>query len=55
MTRMRWVFTSVSRRTLPPYLPEKRARYRDRPLPPGWTRYSLTIPAGKDRPDLEAM
>jgi hypothetical protein len=33
----------------------KRVRYRDRPLPPGWTRYRLTIPAGKDRPDLEAV
>ena len=55
MTGMRWIFTSVSRRTLPPLLPDKRVRYRHPPLPPGWTRYSLTIPAGKERPDLEAV
>jgi hypothetical protein len=55
MTRMRWVYTSLSRRTLPPYLPDKRVRYRRPPLPPGWTRYRITIPAGKERPDLEAM
>jgi hypothetical protein len=55
MTGMRLIFTSISRSTLPPFLPEKRVRYRHRPLPPGWTRYSLTIPAGKERPDLEAV
>jgi hypothetical protein len=50
MKRKRWIFTSVSRRTLPPPL-DKHVRYHHPPLPPGWITYRITIPAGKDRPD----
>jgi hypothetical protein len=30
---------------------DKRFRYPRPPLPPGWTRYTIIIPAGKERPD----
>jgi len=43
-------FTSATRRDVP-HVVDKRVRYRRRPLPPGWTRYTITIPAGKQRPD----
>ena len=34
-----------------PYVEHKRFRYPRPPLPPGWSRYTITIPAGKERPD----
>jgi len=47
--KKRNAITSITRRQIPP--PEDNVRYQRGPLPPGWVRYTITIPAGKDRPD----
>jgi len=44
------LYTTLKSRDFP-YVADKRFRYPRPPLPPGWSRYTITIPAGKERPD----
>jgi len=49
LKKKRNAIITMTRRQIPP--PEDNVRCHREPLPPGWTRYTITIPAGKERPD----